>query len=654
MRLTSAPKVYVCYDEGRPGMYLRVEGADVAAFMTSTAWRAWMSYPASAVEGTQGDRILLDGEMGLRECQEMRDAVMEANGRGVETAVDPSFDAYTSANETYIRERSAVGLAIKAQTAEGIADDPQLGPRFREFRDVVNASMVRPLRDRQMLDAFFMLAVGRAADFSVPGAGKTATVLGVFAYLRHLGLARRVVVVCPKSGFESWEREWVASFGDKLPLRCFSLGDPALACMTTGQRKSTLALDSGRCNLLTFNYESLQSYLGELGPIVGDQTLLVFDEVHRVKAIKGKRATAALKAAAGAEYVIALTGTPIPNTYQDIYNLLHILYPKDYDTFFGYEPGELRKPGGALRQRLNESLAPFFCRTNKDELGVPRPEPDTIVDVQVTADENTLLRVLRASCPSKLAFIVRSLQLESDPEMLGEALDPADLEYVLDQVGDDYTDIDYVDFSHTFSDAIRRSRPSSKLLECERLVSSIAAEGRPVMVWCIFVRSITNICRDLNAMGVPAESICGATPQDERRKILDEFRAGRFKVLVTNPQTLAESVSLHSVCHDAVYFEYSYNLVHLLQSKDRIHRLGLPADQKTRYYFMRDNFVLDGKDTSLDAVIYDRLKEKEQTMLDAIDGGYLEDGYLDEEDERIIFERLLGGKGTQKGSAAQG
>ena len=78
--------------------------------------------------------------------------------------------------------------------------------------------------------------------------------------------------------------------------------------------------------------------------------------------------------------------------------------------------------------------------------------------------------------------------------------------------------------------------------------------------------------------------------------------------------------------------------------------LDLPADQKTRYYFMRDNFVLDGRDTSLDAVIYDRLKEKEQTMLDAIDGGYLEDGYLDEEDERIIFERLLGGRGAQKGT----
>lgn len=198
MKSMTAPRIIVGYDDARPGMFLRIEGQGVAEFMASTVWRAWLYYPASVVVGTEGDCILLDDAMGLRECQEMLEAVQEATEHGVEVAVDRSFEAYTSATETYIRERSEVGLAIKAQTAQGIVDDPQLGPRFREFRDIVNASMVRPLRDRQMLDAFFMAAVGRAADFSVPGAGKTATVLGVFAYLRHLGLARRIVVVCPK------------------------------------------------------------------------------------------------------------------------------------------------------------------------------------------------------------------------------------------------------------------------------------------------------------------------------------------------------------------------------------------------------------------------------------------------------------------------
>lgn len=70
----SAPRVVVCYDEARPGMYLRIEGQDVATFMTSATWRAWLYYPASAVDGTDRDRILLDGGMGLRECQDMLEA----------------------------------------------------------------------------------------------------------------------------------------------------------------------------------------------------------------------------------------------------------------------------------------------------------------------------------------------------------------------------------------------------------------------------------------------------------------------------------------------------------------------------------------------------------------------------------------------------
>lgn len=53
--------------------------------------------------------------------------------------------------------------------------------------------------------------------------------------------------------------------------------------------------------------------------------------------------------------------------------------------------------------------------------------------------------------------------------------------------------------------------------------------------------------------------------------------------------------------------------------------------------FMREKFTRDGRELSLDAVIYDRLKEKGQTMLGANDRGC-----LDDEDLRIIFEHLLG------------
>ena len=99
------PKVIVGYDAERPGMYLRVEGQDVTSFMSSTVWRAWLYYPASFVVRTDEDRILLDGTMGLRECQEMLNATLQANGHGADVAVDSSFNNFVNASETYIRER---------------------------------------------------------------------------------------------------------------------------------------------------------------------------------------------------------------------------------------------------------------------------------------------------------------------------------------------------------------------------------------------------------------------------------------------------------------------------------------------------------------------------------------------------------------------
>ena len=57
----------------------------------------------------------------------------------------------------------------------------------------------------------------------------------------------------------------------------------------------------------------------------------------------------------------------------------------------------------------------------------------------------------------------------------------------------------------------------------------------------------------------------------------------------------------------------------MLQSRDRINRLGLDENQYTQYYYL---FLMnqDGEDDSIDFKTYNRLKEKEQVMLEAIEG----------------------------------
>ena len=156
----------------------------------------------------------------------------------------------------------------------------------------------------------------------------------------------------------------------------------------------------------------------------------------------------------------------------------------------------------------------------------------------------------------------------------------------------------------------------------------------------MFVNSIQQLSETLESIGIRTRCVYGEVPLDERQQILADFKSGNIQVLLTNPHTLAESVSLHSVCHDAIYFEYSYNLVHLLQSKDRIHRLGLPDNQYTQYYYHQVSYQTEDGEWSLGEAIYDRLKEKEQIMLDAIDNHVLEAMPTSDEDLEMIFSKL--------------
>lgn len=115
--------------------------------------------------------------------------------------------------------------------------------------------------------------------------------------------------------------------------------------------------------------------------------------------------------------------------------------------------------------------------------------------------------------------------------------------------------------------------------------------------------------------------------------LINEFREGDVQVLVSNPQTLGESISLHQTVHDAVYFEYNFNLTFILQSRDRIHRLGLNQNQYTRYYYLQTaSEAMDSyRPGYIDEKIYRRLKEKEKLMYEAIDDNTLSIEYSENE-----------------------
>ena len=611
-------------------MTLRLPSEELEALSSSSFYKLSLKrYAAEVADGIMRFKptlTYLDYKKIITLCQK------EAVRRQTELVVSESLRAYIDSRELHLEIRSRLGSELKDR-------DPKLRERLEAYRDTVNAGMARKLREQQMWDSFFMRAMKKSANFSVPGSGKTASVLGMYAYLREKAAMHRIVVVCPKNAFGSWMDEFTACFAGIEPLRVLNIHAPQYK--TQQQRRTALQYDAGSCNLILVNYEAVGGVLDALEQLMDAGTLLVFDEVHKVKRIRGEYAENALQLARNASYVVALTGTPIPNAYTDIYNLLHILFPNEYDEFFGFTVPQLRNPRDTDIAAVNTALQPFFCRTTKEQLGVPAANADMVLQVGASDTENRLLRILQMKYrKNKLALLVRILQLESDPRMLLQALDLNDFRYLLDDTAET-SEIDYANYSDEIRSLIDNCEESSKFCRCIELTEKLVRQNKPVIVWCMFVGSIRRMADALEARGIRCRCVFGEVPLEERQQILNDFRAGGIQVLLTNPHTLADSVSLHSVCHDALYFEYSYNLVHLLQSKDRIHRLGLPEGQYTQYYYLQLTYQTEDGAWSLDGAVYDRLREKERIMLEAIDCHRLERMPTSEEDLDTIFGGLF-------------
>ena len=537
--------------------------------------------------------------------------------------IDEEVRAFIEQNRYAIDEQRIAGITIKEY-------DNRWNLELQQFEEIVNREISRPLKPQQVQASFYLATMKRAANFSVPGAGKTAMTYGAFAYLSSVSMdeVNKLLVIAPLNAFEAWRTEFIEVFGDKRQLSFMNLKD--------FDNPADIRTNWGIANVIVINYESLFGWkLSVLNALIDEKTMIAFDEVHRIKNPVGKRARNALELGKQARYHYVLTGTPIPNSYRDIYNFLHLLYDNEYESFFGWDIHELEVSNA---NEINEKMQPFFWRTTKKDLNVPEAEPDQLVIVQPSSRQADLSKTIHEVETNVLGRYIRLLQASTNPALLTEKINLQDVGFLFDEI--DYSlesALDSVEQSRTkqrmYLDAGVDSMVTPKFVAGMQLIEQLVAEGKKVIVWGMFVGTMHKVNNELKEKGILSHLIYGQTPKEDRVELINQFRSGPVQVLISNPATLGESISLHQTVHDAVYFEYNFNLTFLLQSRDRIHRLGLADDQYTRYYYLmtEGNKAHNG---FIDRLVYNRLKEKEAMMMNAIEGSQLipevTDDYLED------------------------
>jgi len=550
-----------------------------------------------------------------------------------EIVLDKDVINFIEFNKYAITEHQVAGGTIKNF-------DSRWQNEIETFKEILVNEIYRPLMELQIHASFFLTKMKRAANFSVPGAGKTAMMYGSFAFLSSssINLIDRILIVCPINAFEAWKTEFIEVFQDKKEIKFMNLRDPRY------NEVSNIRFDWGNKNVIVINYESLERKVRILNELIDNKTMLVFDEVHRVKGINGKRAKAALKLGKTAQYHYVLTGTPIPNSYKDIYNFLHLLYDNEYDTYFGWDVNDLDNPNP---NDINNKVFPFFWRTNKDDLKVPKADNDELLIVSANEKQLNLAKIIHENETNILSLYIRLLQASTNPELVLEKIDY----YDLGLLDDEFKNEEFNKLIQDSSDNTEEIYQKFNLHEIEsekfnagiNLILKLVNEGKKVIVWGMFINTMRKIVKNLKHNNISVNLVYGGTEKEQRVSLINDFRDGDVQVLVTNPNTLGESISLHKSVHDAVYFEFNFNLTFMLQSRDRIHRLGLKENQYTRYYYLMTAGD-KAHDSFIDNRVYLRLKEKEKIMLNAIEGNVLlpevTDDYL-EDIKKIIDDKVI-------------
>jgi len=472
------------------------------------------------------------------------------------------------------------------------------------------------LKPYQLENLATLLSIRNGANFSVPGAGKTTVTFALHLLARNPGDI--LIVAAPKNAFPAWE-----SIAEEclLPTADEELMEDFIP-LVDGEVRIRAALEGGGSRFL-ISYDQLVRVEATFAQFIAThQVHLVLDESHRMKAgYSSLRGASLLRMAHLAVRRDILTGTPMPQSSSDMQSQLDFLWP---GVGLGWKVAAGTEP-----RKVMDGL---YVRTTKTQLGLPERRRE-FVQATLSDAHCAFYSVLKDDLRSRASLLRRGRTSQSliaarrsVVRLLQAAVDPTLVAETIDDLASQN--------ANGLLRAVQAETLNGRIRAAVELAERLISEGRKVLIWTIFTSTVRKL-RDVLAHHNPA-LIYGEIGMGEADDLSTrQGNLARFKndpncrVMIANPAAASEGISLHMHCHDAIYVDRSYNATHFLQSIDRIHRLGLPADVVTTVYVLQNR--LPAGIGSIDVSVSRRLGQKIRAMEKLLEDTDLNDLALDEE-----------------------
>ncbi|WP_281697456.1 DEAD/DEAH box helicase [Acidaminococcus massiliensis] len=425
------------------------------------------------------------------------------------------------------------------------------------------------------------------------GLGKTLQAFGFLATLKKAYGNRdmaSVLIVAPVSLLQNWMEEYgkfvaeglfdgiVPMYGSELKKhwarnpdgsRCyFRPPDPNLkeVSMLDFQDREH-QIDYSRNHLILTTYETLRELQLSFGRVAW--SAMILDEAQKIKNPATRTSVAAR--AMNCDFGLALTGTPVENSWTDLWTIMDFVEPgkleslKDFNSHYQHQLQNVENKGELLKElgdQLRKNLDPCFIRRLKEDvnLGLPAKEILRFKDPMPEEQRKLYGEVVREA---------REGQGEKSITMLQAIARLRDIS-LCPNLGDG------IGKKYSLGDPDRFFGSSARLMRTRKILDEVREKGEKALIF-VESRKIQLLLRTFLEQIYKIQvqpPINGTTQAVARQKMVDQFnRAPGFQVLLLSPEAAGVGLNITGANH-VIHLSRCWNPAKEDQATDRAYRIG--------------------------------------------------------------------------------
>jgi Mesyanzhinovviridae DNA helicase len=396
------------------------------------------------------------------------------------------------------------------------------------------------------------------AYFMEMGLGKTATAIANFSILYLENKLSGVLILAPKGVHKQWIAEEIPKHIDpEIQLN--------MTLWTTGKYYESSELKiNGVLNIFAMNIDAINTDSGGFAVnqflnLFKNKVMIIIDESHQIGNYGSQRTKMAIELGKLGTYRRILTGTPIATNLENIWCQFMFLDPRiigiNYITPFKARFCDTNTYSGEEEAKNVEEfytlIAPHSFRITKKEcLDLPEKIYEN-VPYSLGAETKKHYENMKFAFMTEL----KSGAIVDAPNALAAMTR-------LQQICSGF-------LPETTEDLFGFSKRVHELFSYERAEIALdivnQVEG-PVIIWARFIEDI----KSLKHVFYKKHRDEIATYEDR-----DDFRTGKKRFLFMN-QSRGVGMNLQeSGCEVEIFYNNTFNLIHRVQSEDRVHRMGM-------------------------------------------------------------------------------